>query len=142
VDAQRLAPLALFESLTPDERARVAGWAEELEVSAGRTLASEGAAGYFFYVIEEGTAEVVCAGELIAELGPGDFFGEGAILGEGRRVASVVSASRMRLIVMHGQQFRAMQAEMSDVAARIGETLKARLDRLPGAVAGTEVAGT
>jgi CRP-like cAMP-binding protein len=69
-------------------------------------------------------------GRVVAALGPGDFFGEGAILGEGRRVASVVSTSPVRLIVLHGQEFRRMEAAMPDVARRLEEALAARLEDL------------
>jgi CRP-like cAMP-binding protein len=130
VDPERLRAFPLFESLTAEERAEVASWAAEREVSAGATLAAEGAAGYVFYLIEDGTADVLHDGHRVAELGPGDYFGEGAILGAGRRVASVVSTSPMRLIILHGQQFRKMESALPDVAKRLEEALVTRLEEL------------
>jgi CRP-like cAMP-binding protein len=130
VDPERLVAFPLLSSLTADERTKLASWSEEREVSTGVTLASEGSSGYFFYLIEEGAAEVIHDGRVVAELGPGDYFGEGAILGHGRRTASVVSTSPMRLIVMHGQEFRKMEAAMPDVAQRLQEALAARLEEL------------
>ena len=130
MDPDRLQAFPLFASLTTDERAQIAGWSDERQVSAGTTLAAEGAAGYVFYLIEAGTAEVVHDGHLVAELGPGDFFGEGAILGQGRRIASVVATSEMQLVVLHGQQFRKLEAAMPSVARRLEEVLAARVEEL------------
>jgi CRP-like cAMP-binding protein len=130
VNAERLAAFPLFASLTAEERTELATWTEGRNVSEGTTLAAEGAPGYVFYLIEAGTAEVVHDGRRVAELGPGDYFGEGAILGAGRRVASVVSTSPMRLVVMHGQQFRKMEAALPHVARRLEEALAERLEEL------------
>jgi CRP-like cAMP-binding protein len=126
VDPERLAVFPLFSSLTPEQRAAVARWSEERAVAAGTTLATEGASGYVFYLIEEGEAEVREDGQVVNSLGRGDFFGECAILGEGRRTASVVSTSPMRLVVLHGQQFRQMEAAMPEVARRLNEAVAVR----------------
>ena len=61
-------------------------------------------------MIEEGTAKVLKGGEEIAELGPGDFFGEIALLETERRTATVVAATPMRVIVMFQREFRQMES--------------------------------
>ncbi|HXF37378.1 MAG TPA: cyclic nucleotide-binding domain-containing protein, partial [Actinomycetota bacterium] len=89
----------------------------------------EGRLPHEFFVIEEGTATVTRDGRRLAELGPGDFFGEIAILAEERRTASVVAASPMRLIVMTDRDFLEMAREMPEVAERVRAAVRERLSR-------------
>jgi CRP-like cAMP-binding protein len=78
-------------------------------------------------VILEGDAAVTREAAAVAELGPGDFFGEGALLGSaGRRGASVVASSPMRVAVMFGSDFRLLERELPDCANLIRHTLAAR----------------
>jgi CRP-like cAMP-binding protein len=83
----RLRAIPLFADLGPDDLDRVASWLEIREESEGRRLTPEGASGYEFFVIEDGTAEVHHEGAKVGSLGPGDFFGEMAMIGRtpGRR---------------------------------------------------------
>jgi CRP-like cAMP-binding protein len=127
-DPAVLQTFPIFAGLSREQCERIAGWCEEREVEAGDRLTPQGASGYTFFLIEEGTAEVSRDGEHLAELGPGDFLGEGALLGEsGRRNASVVAASPMRLAVMYGTAFRQLEAELPEVAERIRGVMLARL---------------
>ena len=100
----------MFEDLSDEERGTLASWFTVEEVSDSRRLTPEGASGYTFYVIESGTAEVVQSDERIALLGPGDFFGEMALMGGGRRVADVIATSPMVVFAMFGTAFREMEA--------------------------------
>ena len=79
VEPNLLREIPLFAPLTDEQRAAVPSHLETRHVDAGAHLSSEGGAGYFFFVIAEGSAEVTRAGEILAEFGPGDFFGEAAI---------------------------------------------------------------
>ena len=117
----------MFSALSGEDLAMLAAWLTVEEVSEGRLLTPEGASGYQFYVIEEGTAEARRDHEPIGALGPGDFFGEMAIMGNGRRIADVVATSPMTLLAMFGTSFRELEANLPDVAARIRETMQARL---------------
>jgi CRP/FNR family transcriptional regulator, cyclic AMP receptor protein len=126
-DAARLRALPLFADLDDEECERLSGWIEEQHVEAGRELTPEGAAGYTFFVVEEGSAEVRRDGEAIRDLGPGDFFGEIAILDGGRRTASVVAVSPMRLLVIFGADFRRLETELPGVAAAVKATMDERL---------------
>ena len=94
VSPEQLAAIPLFAQLQADERERFAGLAEEIVVPAGETIDSESDFAYEFFIIEEGHAEVVRDGRRLAELGPGDFFGEIGLLVTGRRTASVVRSPR------------------------------------------------
>jgi CRP-like cAMP-binding protein len=75
-------------------------------------------------VIEEGTADVNHEGAKIGSLGRGNFFGEMAMMGDGRRVADVVATSPITLFEMFGTHFREMT--LPEVAARIRATLEER----------------
>ena len=99
-EAHRLRAIPLFAGLVPDDLDRVASWLEIREESEGRRLTPEGASGYEFFVIEEGTADVNHEGAKIGSLGRGDFFGEMAMMGDGRRVADVVATSPITLFEM------------------------------------------
>jgi CRP-like cAMP-binding protein len=92
-------------------------------------LIDQGQFGYEFFVIEEGKAEVRRGDEVLAELGPGDFFGEIALLEEDRRTASVIAEEPMRAIVMTRRDFREMQDEMPSVAAKIRQAVEDRRSR-------------
>ena len=129
MDAARLEGLWLFSSLSREELERVARWTDELEVPAGRELAQEGSFAHEFFVIEDGSAAVLKDGERIAELGPGDFFGEIGLLETERRTASVVADTPLRVIVMFQREFKQMEREMPAVAERIRAAIRARLDR-------------
>ncbi len=69
----------------------------------------------------------------VAALGPGDFFGEVAMLGEtGRRMAEVVATSPMRLAVMFGSEFRRMETEAPEVIDRLRSAMQSRLAAAAG----------
>ena len=95
VDPSRLAPQPLFADASDDEVAEAAAHFSERHVAAGTHLSNEGGAGYFFFVIESGTADVSHDGEVVATLGPGDFFGEAAVLATTRRTATVTATTEM-----------------------------------------------
>src|SRR5919201_4356561 len=113
---EELKSVPLFASLSRDELRFVAQQADEVDVSAGKRLATEGRFAYEFFVIEDGTAEVTREGTPVATLGPGDFFGEIGLLEAERRTASVVAASPMRLVVLTGGALRSIERQMPAVA--------------------------
>jgi CRP-like cAMP-binding protein len=120
VDASTLRAVPMFAGLSEADRRRIAGWADELTVEAGKHLIDEGRFAYEFFVIVEGSAEVRQGGRLLRTLGPGDFFGELGLLGEGgTRTASVVAASPLRVIVMLNRDFAAMDKAMPAVAEKV-----------------------
>jgi CRP-like cAMP-binding protein len=127
VDEAQLARLPLFSQLSRHERRQVARWADEVDVAEGRTLATQGEFGYEFFVIEEGTADVLKDGARVRTLGPGDFFGEIALLETERRTATVTATSPMRLVVMTRRDFRHMAKEMPEVAARLEQAIRERI---------------
>ena len=126
-DPAQLANVPLFAELTPQEREELAGWTEVREVSAGQPVTLEGASGYTFFVIQSGTADVHEGEEKVRELGPGDFFGEMAILGEGRRRGTVVATSPLTVLAMFGTEFRRFEAELPELGERIRTEMQRRL---------------
>jgi CRP-like cAMP-binding protein len=126
-DHDRLRAIPLFRGLSEEDLDKLANWLTAEEVSDGRRLTPEGASGYQFYVIETGTAAVLRHQEPIATLGPGDFFGEMAMMGDGQRIADVVATSPMTIFAMFGTSFRELEANLPDVAAEIRAKMQERL---------------
>lgn len=125
-DVADLAGIPLFAPLTDEERAALAPWFESRSVSPGVALASEGAAGYSFYVLVDGAAVVTLEGETVATYGPGDFFGEMAILGGGRRHATVTTSEPSRVLSMFGTEFRRLEQELPHIGAVLEEAMRKR----------------
>jgi CRP-like cAMP-binding protein len=125
-----LASIPLFAALSEPELAEVAGWFEAKDVSPGVRLVGEGATGYSFFVVSRGELTVTAGGEPIASLGPGDFFGEMALLGPGRRKATVTTASSTRVLVLFGTDFRRLQASHPEITAKIEAAMGTRLEKL------------
>jgi CRP/FNR family transcriptional regulator, cyclic AMP receptor protein len=122
--ADDLVGIPLFDTLEPDERAAIAPWFEHQDVSPGVKLTGEGAQGYSFFVLRDGAATVSVDGSEVRTLGPGDFFGELAILGDGRRTATVTTAAPSRVLVLFGTEFRRLQQEYPELAAQIETQLR------------------
>jgi CRP-like cAMP-binding protein len=117
VDADGLASVPFFSTLSPDALRAVAGHAERIEVTEGTQLAGQEQHGYLFFVIEDGRAAVVQDDRELRTLGSGDFFGEVALLRTGDRTASVIARTPMRLITVTGAAFKRL-VETDPVAAR------------------------
>lgn len=126
-EPDRLRAIPLFDDLSEEELGTLASLFTVEGVSDSRRLTPEGASGYNFYVIESGTVDVVRSDERIAQLGPGDYFGEMALMGDGRRVADVIATSPMVVFAMFGTAFREMEAAFPETAAKVRATLEERL---------------
>jgi CRP-like cAMP-binding protein len=127
VEETRLQSAPLFAGLGKRERRELATRTDTIEVPEGEQLAREGDFAYEFFVIEDGTAEVTHGSEHVADLGPGDFFGEMGILGHKRRGATVTARSPMQVIVMTGQALRSLRSEEPEVAHRLEQACEERL---------------
>jgi CRP-like cAMP-binding protein len=94
-----------------------------MRFNAGDTIVGRGELGNYFYVITEGEAEVVERGSgddrLLRRLGRGDYFGELALLGEGRRTATVRAVSDTRVIAINRHDFGALVAAMPAMLSRV-----------------------
>jgi CRP-like cAMP-binding protein len=122
--ADDLGGIPLFDALEPEERTAIASWFELQEVSAGVKLTGEGATGYSFFILVDGAASVSVDGVDIRALAAGDFFGELAILGDGRRTATVTTLVTSQVLVLFGTEFRRLQHEFPELAVRIETHLR------------------
>jgi CRP/FNR family transcriptional regulator, cyclic AMP receptor protein len=126
VDTSRLSAIPLFSDLTESELAVVAGAASETTADEGQTLVTAGDFGHALYAIEAGTATVNADGVPLGTLGPGDVFGEIAVLASGRRTSSVVAASPMRLIVLFKRDVWALERSAPTTAERLRTLIASR----------------
>jgi voltage-gated potassium channel len=126
-----LAAAPIFQSLSEAELEELAGWFEVRDVSAGVRLVGEGATGYSFFVLTDGEVAVTAGGADVASLGPGDFFGEMALLGQGRRQATVTTTLPVRVLVLFGEDFPRLQAAHPNIAAQLEAAMQKRLEELP-----------
>src|SRR5262249_60677043 len=120
-----LAGIELFDSLDPDARAAIAPWFEVQALSPGVKITCEGAQGYSFFVLRDGAATVSIDEVEVRELGAGDFFGELAILGDGRRTATVMTTAPSTVLVLFGTEFRQLQQDYPEIAERIESSMRA-----------------
>ena len=90
----------LFDGLPAEEVADVVAAFDTQSFNAGHSVTLEGFRGRDFYLIVEGRAAVTIGGRRVAEFGPGDFFGEVAVLREGLRSATVVAETKLRCLVL------------------------------------------
>jgi CRP-like cAMP-binding protein len=126
VEPSRVSRIPLFAALSDAQQAQLAAKMEERHAAAGEHLSNQGGSGYFFFVIEDGTAEVSRDGQVVAKLGPDDYFGEIAILSTARRTATVTATEPMTLLTMFGADFAKFSNEMPDLAAQMQRAIEAR----------------
>ena len=127
MDAASLDSIPLFAGLTLDQRATVAEACAELTVEAATTLVREGDFGHGAFAILSGTADVVHDEEVLRSLGPGDMFGEIAVLSGGRRTASVVATTDMTLITVLNRDLWRIERDCPEIADALRATIAERL---------------
>jgi CRP/FNR family transcriptional regulator, cyclic AMP receptor protein len=126
VDPNRLRSLPLFADVSDDELSEIATFAQEISVEAGCELVREGDFSYEFMAIEDGEAEVTRHGEHVADLGPGDFFGEMGLLEKTLRNATVTAKTPMQLVTLTGWDLRRIERSVPKAVARVRAVLEAR----------------
>jgi CRP-like cAMP-binding protein len=127
MEASRLENIAAFAGLTPAEREMLARVLDEFSASEGTTLVSQGEYGYEFMVIEDGTVDVIRNGELIDRMGPGDFFGELAVIAAGgQRNATIVATSPVKIVSLTGHYMRVIRERMPRIGDEIDSVIAER----------------
>jgi CRP/FNR family cyclic AMP-dependent transcriptional regulator len=124
--AELIRSLPLFADCTSGEVAQVAAIADEIDLGAGRKLATENADGHEFVVIIEGTADVIQGDAVINTLHSGDFFGEISLVTGEPRTASVVATSDVHALVIEGHAFRRLLEASPDINEKVGRALAQR----------------
>ena len=119
MDATQLKRIRIFEDVPDEDLKVVTTFATSDEVPEGTVIVKEGDYANEFMAIEEGTAKVTRGGEEVAQLGPGDIFGEVSLIEKDKRAASVVATSRVRLIKIERWELQRMKKVLPDVFARI-----------------------
>ncbi len=125
VDLIRKVPL--FSQLSRAEVNEVAKIADEIDVKADKVLTREGDRGNEFFVILDGAAVVHRGGRKVRMLGPGDFFGEIALVSRSPRTATVTTTVPTDLLVITGTSFRALLDHSPRIQLRVLEALADRL---------------
>ena len=126
MDPSRLKSIALFAEVGDEELAQIAPFASEVSVEQGRELVREGDFSYEFMAIEEGEAKVTRGGEHLADLGPGDFFGEMGLLEKTLRNATVTAKTPVRLVTLTGWDLKRMERAAPVAMERIRSVLEER----------------
>ena len=125
VDVLRNVPL--FADLDDDDLAGLANQMKERRFSEGSPMTSEGSGGAGFFVITDGNATVSVGGEAKSTLGPGDYFGEIALIDEGARTATITADSDMRLYGLTFWEFRPLVEQNASIAWKLLQALARQL---------------
>jgi CRP-like cAMP-binding protein len=133
VTADELSTLPFFSDLSAAERERVAPCTRREVVPAGLMITTLGERGDdTFYVVEDGRAHVDFGKHRLGELGPGDFFGEIALVdGDHWRTASVLAATTMHLLTVTDGACRGLLLDNPMLAQQLEDAARERLARTP-----------
>ena len=123
----RLAEVPLFAGMSRRHLEHIARLCTRTDVSQGEVLCREGSPGYEFFVIVEGSATVSVGGTEVNRLGPGDFFGELALLDAGPRMATVTAETAMVALVLTSAEVSALLHDEPQVAVNLLPAIGARL---------------
>jgi CRP-like cAMP-binding protein len=113
----------LFSGLTRQEREAITGSMKGRSLEPGETIAVEGEQGVGFFVIESGTARVTVGGEDRRTLGPGDYFGEIALISKAPRSATVTAETPVRCWGLTSWEFRPIVQQSPTVMWSLLESL-------------------
>jgi CRP-like cAMP-binding protein len=125
VDALNAIPL--FSDVPKKDLPGIARWLERREVAAGESMTHQGKGGIGFFVVESGSADVFIDGQKIRTIGPGDYFGEVALLAESSRSATITSDAGMTCWGMRAWNFVTMVKRQSTVAEKLLDAMAQRL---------------
>ncbi|MDX6691502.1 MAG: family transcriptional regulator, cyclic receptor protein [Solirubrobacteraceae bacterium] len=121
MDLNHLRAIPLFASIDEEALRAIAPFVREFTVPAGATVLKEGDFAYELMAIFEGEADVVRAGDRVATLGPGEYFGEVAVLEKTLRTASVVARTPMRLVALSRWHLRRIGDAIGELRATAAE---------------------
>lgn len=128
--ADVLAGVPLFAGLSKKELIALASHVTELDIPAGRTLASQGELGREAMIVLKGSAVVRRNGRKIAELGEGDVIGEMSLITNAPRTATVVASTDMVILLLDPRDFSAVMEDHPAVASKVLHTVAQRLIEL------------
>jgi CRP-like cAMP-binding protein len=117
----------LFADLDKNELDMLTRSFKERTFQAGQTVAEEGSGGVGFFVIADGTAKVVVHGQERGTLGPGDYFGEIALIDEGARSATITAESDLRCYGLTSWEFRPLVEMNASIAWKLLQAMAKQL---------------
>jgi CRP/FNR family transcriptional regulator, cyclic AMP receptor protein len=126
VDVQDLKSTPLFADVDDERLKKVATFATLESVAEGKVIIREGGFANDFYIIEDGTVKVERNGEHIADLGPGDVFGEQGLLEKQERSATVTATSSVRLIRIEHWELSRMKQAMPEIVEQLQRKVEER----------------
>ena len=122
-----LAQVRLFRACSRKELTTIGRASDEVRVAAGKTIVEEGQTGHEFFLILDGNATVQRNGRKVATLGPGDYFGELALLDRGPRNATVKADGDMEILVLGQREFSGVLDEVPTIAHKLLASMATRL---------------
>jgi CRP-like cAMP-binding protein len=140
---EHLTTIPLFAACSADELRLISAKARDRRYPAGTVLAREGDVGAEFMVLVAGTAEVRAGDQVLSTLGPGDFFGEIALLDGGPRTATVVATADVAAEVIDERDFRVLLYDVPSLSRKllVGVARRLRAANLGLAAGSVEEAG-
>jgi CRP/FNR family cyclic AMP-dependent transcriptional regulator len=123
----RLSQVPLFNDCSQRDLQTIARVVKDIDHEKGTVIAREGEPGIGLFVIADGTAEVTIGGARKAKLGPGEFFGEIALLDGGPRTATVTATSDVKLLGLTEWVFRGLMQEHPAIAVKTLQAMAGRL---------------
>ncbi|HEV3132149.1 MAG TPA: cyclic nucleotide-binding domain-containing protein [Acidimicrobiales bacterium] len=117
----------LFSSCTASELRKIRSSLDEIEVPKGKVLVEEGRIGLEFFIVVTGKAVVTRNGKKVATLGPGDYFGELALLDRRPRSASVTSETDLDVLVLSQRQFNGLLQSVPTIGRKMLAAMANRL---------------
>jgi CRP/FNR family cyclic AMP-dependent transcriptional regulator len=117
----------LFADFEDKDLGRLTRSFKERTFEAGSTVAGEGKTGAGFFVIESGEASVSVRGDEHGKLGPGDYFGEIALIDDGARSATITADSDLHCYGLTSWEFRPLVESNASIAWKLLETMAQRL---------------
>lgn len=124
---QYLQRVPMFQACSKKDLTTIGRLAEDIKVDAGQALVKEGSRGEEFFIIIEGKATVTRAGKRIATLGPGDYFGELALLDPAPRDATVTAETALEVLVLGKREFGGLLAEIPTISHKLMVGMARRL---------------
>ena len=119
--------IPLFAELEPRELERLSSSFKERTFDAGQPVATEGEGGAGFFVIESGEASVTVHGDERGRLGPGDYFGDIAMIDQGERTASIQAESDLKCYGLTFWDFRPIVESDARIAWPLLQAMAKRL---------------
>jgi CRP/FNR family transcriptional regulator, cyclic AMP receptor protein len=126
LDPATLKKIPLFAEVPDDVLSKVAPWATTEEWPEGKEIVKEGGFSNHFYAIQDGTVKVERDGQHLADLGPGDVFGEQGLLEKQERSATVTATSEVRLVKIEHWELSRMRQAMPEVVDQLVQKVEER----------------